>query len=204
MARSTVLLVPLVVGCAATNKPYILTTADARPLPNTSERLAEELAGMVADDQEVRNEAHDIWNTGAEVPQEISDRMHKVDAKNTERMKHIVMDMGWPTANEIGRQAVHDAWLLVQHADQQPEFQRYCLGLMEPLVGDGGVHPQEFAYLTDRVLVADKKPQIYGTQFHKVNGKMQPRPIRDEKNVDKRRAAIGLSTMEEYAKIIKT
>jgi hypothetical protein len=51
---------------------------------------------------------------------------------------------------------------------------------------------------TDRILVAEGKPQRYGTQFHTVDGKLVPRPIEDEANVDARRAAVGLGTMAEY------
>jgi hypothetical protein len=56
------------------------------------------------------------------------------------------------------------------------------------------------AYLTDRVLVADGKPQRYGTQFHSVDGKLQPRPTEDPANLDARRKSVGLPPMAEYVK----
>ena len=74
---------------------------------------------------------------------------------------------------------------------------------MKPLVATGDVAKGDFAYLTDRVLVADGKKQLYGTQFHDVKGKMEPQPIEDEASVDKRRKEMGLSTLAEYRKIIE-
>ena len=59
------------------------------------------------------------------------------------------------------------------------------------------------AYLTDRVLLAEGKKQLYGTQFTTIDGKSQPRPMEDEANVDKRRAEMGLTTLAEYAKQIE-
>jgi hypothetical protein len=36
-----------------------------------------------------------------------------------------------------------------------------------------------------------------------VKGKMEPQPIEDEANVDKRRKEMGLSSLAEYRKIIE-
>jgi hypothetical protein len=58
------------------------------------------------------------------------------------------------------------------------------------------------AYLTDRVLVAEGHPQIYGTQFKPENGHMVPFPIQDEEHVDERRKEVGLSSLEEYRQMI--
>jgi hypothetical protein len=56
------------------------------------------------------------------------------------------------------------------------------------------------AYLTDRVLVAQKKPQRYGTQARPEGGKMVPFPIEDEAKVDERRAELGLAPLADYLK----
>lgn len=59
----------------------------------------------------------------------------------------------------------------------------------------GDADPQNYAYLYDRVAVAENRPQRFGTQF---GPDREPRPIEDEANVDARRKAIGLGTMAEY------
>ena len=61
----------------------------------------------------------------------------------------------------------------------------------------------DLAYLTDRVLVAEKKQQIYGTQFRLMDGKMEPYSIADEKNVDRRRKEVGLPSLAEYRKMLE-
>lgn len=54
--------------------------------------------------------------------------------------------------------------------------------------------------MTDRLLVADKKPQRFGTQL---DGNFKPLPIEDAANVDQRRADLGLSSMAEYVKMAR-
>jgi hypothetical protein len=67
----------------------------------------------------------------------------------------------------------------------------------------GEASAADLAYLTDRVRVGENKEQVYGTQFRLVDGKWQPFPIEDEKNVDERRKEVGLSTLAEYRKTIE-
>ena len=97
----------------------------------------------------------------------------------------------------MGDDGANAAWLLVQHADADPKFQRRCLDLMTQLPGDQ-VPKTKVAYLTDRVLLAEGKKQIYGTQFTQQDGKWAPRPLEDEKNVEQRRAEAGLPPLDEY------
>jgi len=95
------------------------------------------------------------------------------------------------------------AWLLVQHADADPEFQAYCLELMKDAYESGEVRGQDLAYLTDRVLVNQGKKQLYGTQFWTPpGGKIQPRPIEDEAKLDERRSKMGLGLFAEYKKMM--
>ena len=127
--------------------------------------------------------------------------MHEVDARNTARMMEIVEEFGWPTSSLVGRDGARAAWLLVQHADCDPVFQRECLERMQSF-GTHEVSPGDVAYLTDRVLVNEGKPQVYGTQFQEVNGHPKPRPIEDPDSVDVRRAGVGLGTLAKYRELM--
>jgi len=127
-------------------------------------------------------------------------KLEAVDKKDRTRLAEIIDKHGWPGKTLVGKEAASDAWLIVQHADADPAFQKRCLQLMKGLP-KGEVEPQDVAYLTDRVLVADKKKQLYGTQLRSDGGKFKPLPIEDEANVDKRRAEIGLMPLAEYLKI---
>ena len=104
--------------------------------------------------------------------------MHKFDGENTQWLKQIVEQRGWPTKSMVGSDGANAAWLLVQHADADIKFQRKCLDLMAALPKNE-VSQTDFAYLTDRVLLAEGKNQLYGTQFDLVDGKLH-RTAEDE------------------------
>jgi hypothetical protein len=149
-------------------------------------QIALELEEMVSVDQEMRkkNLADDeFWDK-------------EIDRKNTERMKLIIKEIGWPTRTKVGERGMKDAWLLVQHADHDLEFQRQCLELMLAEDPDE-VGRRNIAYLTDRVLVNEGKPQLYGSQFTGTSGAFIPKPVEDMEHINDRRKEMGLSNIEE-------
>ena len=150
--------------------------------------IANEIMEMVKVDQDMRKKARlsnfEYWDKS-------------VDANNTDQMKEILKQIGWPTISKVGEDASNGAWLLVQHADRDVAFQKYCLDLLkqEP---EHEVHPQDIAHLTDRVCVNSHIPQIYGTQYTKdEHGNFVPREIENLEEVDERRKAMGLDTLKE-------
>ena len=159
--------------------------------------LREEILRMKDVDQEARAKlVHGMDKPDPAVLQ----AAEEVDRRNTARMKEIVGRHGWPGRRLVGEDGAAAAWLLVQHADRDPEFQVRCLDLMAEAVKKGDASGRNLAYLTDRVLVAQKKPQRYGTQAHTVDGERVPFPIEDEAQVDERRSALGMGTLAEYMK----
>jgi hypothetical protein len=116
------------------------------------------------------------------------------------RLAEIFDEHGWPGWRLVGEDGSTAAWVIVQHADLDVEFQRRGLALLEDAVAAGDASPGDLAYLVDRVRVADGLPQVYGTQWTPDDdGVWQPRtPIEDEANVDARRAEAGLGTLAEY------
>ncbi len=161
--------------------------------------LREELHRMVEVDQRARES---LVASADPAPAAIEELV-EIDRKNTARMKEIVAAHGWPGKSLVGEEGASNAWLLVQHADQDLEFQKRCLALLEEAVQEGEASPKELAYLIDRVLVAEGKKQLYGTQFTQIDGRLEPQPIEDEPNVDRRRAAVGLGTLSEYRKVLE-
>lgn len=127
--------------------------------------------------------------------------MGAIDVANTQWMKGIVAEHGWPKISEVGEEASGDAWLLVQHGDLDPLFQLQVLRLMEPLVASGEVRKQEFAYLYDRVMLKLAGKQRYGTQVHCSKGVRGPMPLEDEARLDALRAEVGLPSEAEYLKV---
>lgn len=123
----------------------------------------------------------------------------KADEDNTKWLGGVVEKYGWPTHSLVGRNGAHSAWLLVQHADRDPKFQRKCLDLMAKALKDE-VSQSDVAYLTDRVLLAEGKKQRYATQFTLTDGKWEPRPLEDPAIIDKLRKEAGLQPLAEYKK----
>jgi hypothetical protein len=127
------------------------------------------------------------------------DGMREADGENLPWLKEVVAEHGWPGASLVGADGAHAAWLLAQHADADPAFQRRCLDLMTAAVEAGEATVRELAYLTDRVLLAEKQPQVYGTQVTRRDGQVVPLDLHDPDGLDARRAAVGLEPFAEYA-----
>ena len=164
--------------------------------PSKSPELQRELKEMVRVDQVMRQQ---LIAGGSTVDKKLIDDLHEIDTKNTARMKEIIAAHGWPGKSLVGTDGAHNAWLLIQHADRDPPFQKQCLDLIKTAVAQGEASGKDLAYLTDRVLLAEGKKQIYGTQFMQVEGKYEPRPMEDADHVDDRRKEVGLEPLAEYA-----
>jgi len=109
-----------------------------------------------------------------------------VDMVNNDYIKnYIIKPYGYPTQESIGKKGMEAFWLLIQHQDRDLKFQEECLKNCD-------FENEEKAFLTDRVLLNQGKKQLYGTQFIG--------EIKDKKNVDKRRKAMGLKPLAEYLK----
>lgn len=124
-----------------------------------------------------------------------------IDLRNTARLKEIIAEIGWPTLSKVGSEASQAAWLLVQHASAELDFMKQCLELMRQTPDD--VRPSNIAFLEDRLLIMEDKPQIYGTQFRNIGNGWEPFPIEDSEHVDERRASVGLGTLAENEARIK-
>ena len=74
--------------------------------------------------------------------------------------------------------------------------------LKQSFLNGEGVTGQEFALLTDRVLIYQNKPQLYGTQLNIIGGELVFEPILDQENVNHRRAEVGLPSLEKYKKVV--
>jgi hypothetical protein len=161
--------------------------------------LGAELQRRSAADQQARERLlalpiHDLGPPADEAASAM-EAVRIVDEDNTAWLKATVRKHGWPGRSLVGEDAASAAWLLVQHADHDPAFQRECLDLMEKAVEGGEASAKDWAYLTDRVLRAEGRPQRYGTQFME---SFEPQPIEDREQVDERRAGVGLGPLEEY------
>ena len=162
-----------------------------------------ELLRMAEEDQQVRVALPREWEEPGQVSPELFDQLTEIDSRNTNRMREIVEQYGWPGKSIVALDGADAAWLLVQHADAGLEFQKECLELITQAAREGEASWQNVAYLTDRVLVAEGKKQLYGTQIDMSSGEPVPFPIEDEGEVDQRRESVGLGPLEDYLRFFK-
>ncbi len=157
-------------------------------LGKRAEDISAELLAMAEADQSARKH----WQETGEVYGQT------LDKKNAEYLKEIIGATGWPMQSKVGSDAANAAWLLVQHADHDPEFQQQCLELMKQLP-EGEVEKKDVAFLEDRVRANAGRPTLYGTQFGpNEDGVFGSLPIETREKLNERRAAVGLGLFEDY------
>lgn len=156
---------------------------------------------MMAADQEAR--AFMTEKPPDEFTRDDIETLQETDRRNRNRLKEIVEEHGWPSSDMVGRRGLDAAFILVQHADQDPAFQRQMLPFVRVAYHDGDMTGEHVALLTDRVLRNEGRPQLYGTQVDISSGEIVVMPVDDPDSLDARRARMGLPPMEEYLRVIR-
>jgi hypothetical protein len=126
-------------------------------------------------------------------------KQNLIDAANQARVEAIIKRYGWPGQTEFGRKATQAAFLVLQHAPL--EIQKRHFLTLQQAMEYGELRKADFALLDDRIRIREGRPQLYGSQV--ANNRMSFHPIEDEANVDKRRAAMGLQPLAQYAKLFE-
>jgi hypothetical protein len=170
-------------------------STDTHPVGNP--QLRSDLRDMVSAEQIARTTY--VMNGMKEGSAE-QKRIVTIDAAHLPRIKAIFEKVGFPDAAMVGRSGVANFFLLAQHADNDPAFQARVLEKAEPLMRNGELSRQQYALLTDRVLLAQGKKQRYGSQVEVKDGQSVPLPLDDAEHVDARRATMGLEPLADYLK----
>ncbi|WP_374463287.1 DUF6624 domain-containing protein [Chryseobacterium sp.] len=128
------------------------------------------------------------------------------DSLNMQKIENIIAQYGYPGKTLVGEPTNQAAWYVIQHSTK--------IGKYLPLIKEAGKKKEIpftwVAMMEDRYLMQQDKEQIYGTQG---KGEMTKDkdgkqvfvsfvwPVKDPKNVNKRRKEAGFdSTLEENAK----
>jgi len=184
-----------VLGCA---KPPTSRQAQVEPMSG----LRAEIASRVSMDQTVQRELSDRIQTGQPIGPAKA-RQDSVFNANLEWMRLVLARYGWPGRRLVGDEGSHGAWLLLQHADRDTALQRTAMQLLETAVRDNDASRRDLAYLTDRVRVAEGRPQVYGTQLQYDNrGCASPKPSEEPAQLDARRASVGLEPVAQYVQAV--
>lgn len=115
-------------------------------------------------------------------------------------VKAILEKFGFPGYNLVGKESSHNYWILVQHSDFDVSFQKTALKEMKKQLDKKNASGQDYAYLTDRIELNEKKPQVYGTQIIQGQGRTKIKQTVDSVNLDKRRRSVGLEPIADYLK----
>lgn len=161
--------------------------------------VKQHLTLMVEIDQEARNLfIEDVNNV------KTRQLMEEIDRFNTGRLKSILEHHQWITISKFGKEADDQAWLLVQHADQEPEFQIRCVTILEKLWPLQETNKKNYAYLYDRTTLKRDLRQRYGTQAIVKNNQVELLPIEGRvDDINKRRHEMGLEPLEKYLETLK-
>jgi hypothetical protein len=123
------------------------------------------------------------------------------DSVNMIKVADILRRYGWPGEEIIGWPGGSAIWAVIQHSTL--ENQEKYLPLIREAVKNGKARRAQLALLEDRILVGKGKEQIYGTQAGTDSlGIYKLYPIKDERNVNKRRFSAGLGPLQWYSKQI--
>lgn len=127
--------------------------------------------------------------------------MQQIHRKNSELLKGIIQERGWPDDQEEEGNAIAAAFIIALHADYDLPLQRQCHALMMDAYARGQHIPLGFiAFLTDRILSNEGHHQRFGTQIREVNnGCFVPKPMEDPDRVDELREQVQLhESLSEY------
>jgi hypothetical protein len=79
------------------------------------------------------------------------------------RLAEIFEQYGFVGFDLAGKEGSSNFWLVVQHSDHVPDFQKEVLDKMKIEVHKKNASPSDYALLVDRVLLNVGQAQLYGT-----------------------------------------
>ncbi|ADD42137.1 DUF6624 domain-containing protein [Stackebrandtia nassauensis] len=180
---------------AETNRVKVAELTEPEPLDEIAERLC-----RIDDADAVLRSS---WVDGGRSDTELEAQLSELGAEAIAWLETVVDEHGWPTAEMVGTEAAAGAVRLLQHVDGALEFRRRCLRELEAAALDGRAELPDVAYVTDSLCLAEGVPQRYGTKFERRDGELVPCPLADPEGVDAARAAMGLSSLDEYTRRIR-
>lgn len=122
---------------------------------------------------------------------EQSAELRSTNRANTQMLRRVLSDHGWPGVPLVGADAARAAWLIALRSDDA-EFQSVVLAALAEAVIAGEAEPAWWAHLYDRSCALTGVKQWFGTQFRNGPDSIEVYPVDDPENLDARRAMYGL------------
>lgn len=168
-----------------------------KPGPVKNEELRRELVHMLEEDQAVRAP----FLAGRQPTEAEARVMHERDEADTKRLIEILNRHGFPGVRLVGIDATRAFITMLLHSPSL-ELQKRALPYVKRAARRREIPPDDFALLTDDVLAGEHKPQLYGTNFKFVGGKLALDTTNDVAHLDERRRQLGMQPIGEYAKML--
>lgn len=142
------------------------------------------------------------WDQGVRKG-EFQGDMFDIDFRNQSYLIKLVDQCGLPDHNEVGDEGLIAMALVSLHTwnTTQNQFYPFIKECTEKKL----LNPHFWATLVDRILVSNERMQVFGTQLteHETTGTLSLDPVRDMANLEARRAAHQLISMEEYMSLFE-
>lgn len=169
----------------------------------TMPELAQKISYLSDKYEGIRNQKNEMLlkhQPGSKEIKDIDARLEEQGKVNYAAAKKIIDANGFPNHDMIGEEAAHKFWMMIQKMDNHPDFQMQVLRNMAEEVDRGKASWVDFAYLTDRVLVNQLRPQHYGTQvyYDEDEKTYKPHPLDDLTRTNERRIELGLPLLDDF------
>lgn len=122
-----------------------------------------------------------------------------VQNANLQIVSEALDTLGFISKLKVGTKASQVPFLVIQHSNLKTQKKYY--GLFKTAAENGLFDKRLLALLEDRILVYEKKEQLYGSQlfYEESDSTYYFYPIADIKNLLQRRQSMNLNSIQEYA-----
>ncbi len=168
---------------------------------NFDKPLVAILDTIFLEDQGLRRQINEVEKKYGRDSEEMKAHWNTIQIKdsiNLIKIQKILDERGWLGSDVIGEKGNSTLFLVIQHSDL-PIQEKY-LPMMREAVAKGNAQASSLALLEDRVALRRGRKQIYGSQIGRdmETGEFYVSPLLDPDNVDKRRAEVGLGSLQDY------
>lgn len=136
------------------------------------------------------------FGNGSNELEAIKKTITKRDSINLFIVTNIIDTYGWLGRGSVGFIGNYSLALIIQQADL-PVQEKY-LEKMRVAFENKNIEAHDLALVEDRVALRKGNKQLYGSVVVAIGSKNYVAPIEDVENLNKRRAALGLKSMNEY------
>ncbi|MHA7059595.1 DUF6624 domain-containing protein [Aquimarina sp. M1] len=146
----------------------------------------------------LRDSIGDIYGYESKELQKQQEIVHRNHTINEDKIITILDNYRWPSKEISGEQGNWTICNIIQHSDNEVRIK--YLPMMRQAVKDKKLEPRFLVRAEDRIATESGDLQIYGGQmkYYPETKSFNVWPVYDPININKRRAEIGLGTIEEY------